>query len=124
MDTTYISPRYSTPSGIQQTVSTSDAECETVKSVIPNGVANAIPARLIIVAGMGWDDTPSNLRRFRKVVHMLREKGVPVTATTRGYYRARNSNEFAMGENNKMKNALAMLTDSHRAMARSYTCER
>jgi hypothetical protein len=55
---------------------------------------------------------------------MLREKGVPVTATTRGYYRARNSNEFAMGENNKMKNALAMLTDSHRAMARSYTCER
>src|ERR1019366_9256624 len=123
MDTTYISPTYSTPSGIPQTVSTSDAECETVKSVIPNGVANAIPARLIIVAGMGWDDTPSNLRRFRKVVNILREKGVPVAATTRGYYRAYNWNEFAIGEINKTKNAFAMLAETRRAMSRNYTDE-
>jgi hypothetical protein len=100
-----------------------DAELEAVKRLVPKGQVNARHARLIL-ADLGWENTQSNHRHFRRIVKTLRDNGTPITATIRGYFRANDITEFEIGEWNKMKNALSLLDEARLAKRRTYSFEK
>lgn len=106
MATQYLSPTYS--KGVQQHV-TIGVKLAEVLSVIPAGHSNSRHCRDLIIE-MGWPDTRSSERLFRKVTETLIDHyHFAIASTSRGFFHALTQDEAELGNIHKLKNAMSVL---------------
>ena len=109
MTTQYVSPTH-VSNGVQQYEDANEVELAEVLSVIPAGHSNSRHCRDLIIE-LGWPDTRSSERHFRKVTETLIDYyHFAIASTTRGFFHALTQDEFDLGNANKVKNAMSVLT--------------